>query len=40
MIRALTSGMIGSSSPARISVGGRSLRSRGMLVQPMPDMSW
>ena len=34
MIRALTSGMIGSSSPARISVGGRSRGSHGRLVQP------
>src|SRR5206468_12029534 len=40
MIRALTSGMIGSSSPARISVGGRSFGSRGRLVQPRVEISW
>ena len=40
MIRALTSGMIGSSSPARIRVGGRSRGSRGRLVQAMLASSW
>ena len=36
MIRALTSGMIGSSSPATISVGCRISRRNGRLLQPAP----
>jgi len=38
--RALTSGMSGSSSPARISVGCRSSGRNGRLVQPAPAVSW
>ena len=40
MIRALTSGMIGSSAPARMSVGWRISGSNGRLVQPAPAASW
>jgi hypothetical protein len=38
--RALASGMIGSSSPARMSVGCRSSGRNGTLVQPAPAASW
>jgi hypothetical protein len=38
--RALASGMIGSSSPAKIKVGWRSSGRNGTLVQPAPAMSW
>jgi len=37
---ALASGMIGSSSPARMSVGWRSSGRNGTLVQPAPAVSW
>jgi hypothetical protein len=37
---ALASGMIGSSSPAMISVGWRSSGRNGRLVQPAPAVSW
>jgi hypothetical protein len=37
---ALTSGMIGSSSPARISVRWRSSGRNGRLVQPALAVSW
>jgi len=40
MIRPLITGMIGSSSPARIKVGGCSFGSHGRLVQPMVAISW
>ena len=38
--RALASGMIGSSSPARMSVGWRSNGRNGTLVQPAAAASW
>jgi hypothetical protein len=38
--RALASGMIGSSSPDRISVRWRSSGRNGALVQPAPAKSW
>jgi hypothetical protein len=37
---ALASGMIGSSSPARMSVLCRSSGRNGTLVQPAPAVSW
>jgi len=37
---ALASGMIGSSSPARMSTGWRSSRRNGTLVQPAEAASW
>ena len=37
---ALASGMIGSSSPAMMSVGWRSNGRNGTLVQPAPAASW
>jgi hypothetical protein len=37
---ALASGMIGSSSPARMSVGWRSSGRNGTLVQPAEAASW
>jgi hypothetical protein len=40
MIRALASGVIGSSSPAGIKAGLRSRGSSGRLVQPARDISW
>jgi len=40
MILALTSGMIGSSAPARISVSWRMSGRNGRLVQPTPAASW
>jgi hypothetical protein len=40
MSRALASGMIGSSSPDRMSVGWRSMGRNGTLVQPAPAVSW
>jgi hypothetical protein len=40
MIRAFTSGMIGSSFPARIKVGCRTSGSAGKLVHPTPARSW
>ena len=38
--RALTSGMIGSSSPDKMSVRWRSSGRNGTLVQPAPAVSW
>jgi hypothetical protein len=38
--RALASGMIGSSSPARISTGWRSHGRNGTAVQPATAASW
>jgi hypothetical protein len=40
MSLALASGMIGSSSPATISVGWRISGRNGTLVQPAPAASW
>ena len=40
MIRALTTGMIGSSSPATSSVGCRISRRNGRLLQPVLAASW
>jgi hypothetical protein len=37
---ALASRMIGSSSPAMMSVGWRSIGRNGRLVQPAPAVSW